>query len=257
MANMKRLIAVAVVVAGVAIPGFAQRGGGGHSGGGSAGHSVGGASRGSSFAGHTSPAFRGSVPAMGRVNFMGVPQVSSSRYAAARLTPSPGPVAGFPGRSPGSSDRRSGYRRAYTPVYGLGVSTGFNIWPGSLLDPGFYDGPGFYNAYSDSGYANPAPPAGDATQPEQVEQAEVAPPDAYRPPYAKPQLEPEPEAAVTLVFKDGRPAEQIHNYMLTRTTLYVQDEHRREIPIDDLDLAATQKINKDDGVDFQLPGASR
>jgi hypothetical protein len=45
--------------------------------------------------------------------------------------------------------------------------------------------------------------------------------------------------------------------MLTRTTLYVQDEHRREIPVDDLDLAATQKVNKGDGIDFQLPGAGR
>jgi hypothetical protein len=62
---------------------------------------------------------------------------------------------------------------------------------------------------------------------------------------------------VTLVFKDGSPTEEIHNYLLTRTTLYVQDEHRREIPVDDLDLGATQKINKSNGVDFQLPGSSR
>jgi hypothetical protein len=62
---------------------------------------------------------------------------------------------------------------------------------------------------------------------------------------------------VTLVFKDGRPTAEIHNYMLTRTTLYVQDEHRREIPVEDLDLEATQKINKSNGIDFQLPGAGR
>jgi hypothetical protein len=195
---------------------------------------------------------------MGRVNFMGAPRLSTSRYTAApRLSSAPGPMPGYSGRGSSSPDHRNGYRRPYIPVHGPGYLTGFSVWPGSLLDSGFYDGSGYYDTDGDSGYANPAPPAGYATQPEQVEQAEVAPPDAYRPAYAKPQLEPEPEAAVTLVFKDGRPAEQIHNYMLTRTTLYVQDEHRREIPIDDLDLAATQKINKDDGVDFQLPGASR
>ena len=44
--------------------------------------------------------------------------------------------------------------------------------------------------------------------------------------------------AVTLVFKDGRPSEQIHNYLLTRTTLYVQDQHRRDIALDQLDLSA-------------------
>ena len=45
--------------------------------------------------------------------------------------------------------------------------------------------------------------------------------------------------------------------MLTRTTLYVQDEHRQEIPVADLDLPATQKINQAAGVDFQLPGSAR
>jgi hypothetical protein len=65
----------------------------------------------------------------------------------------------------------------------------------------------------------------------------------------------EAENAVTLVFKDGRPSEEIHNYMLTRTTLYVQDEHRREISVDEIDLTATQKANKDAGVEFRLPGS--
>jgi hypothetical protein len=62
---------------------------------------------------------------------------------------------------------------------------------------------------------------------------------------------------VTLVFKDGRPAEHIHNYLLTRTTLYVQDGRRREIPVDELDLAATVKVNHEAGVDFQLSVAAR
>ena len=58
---------------------------------------------------------------------------------------------------------------------------------------------------------------------------------------------------MTLIFKDGRPTLQIHNYMLTRTTLYVQDQHLREIPVDQLDLVAMAKVNQDAGVDFQLP----
>jgi hypothetical protein len=64
---------------------------------------------------------------------------------------------------------------------------------------------------------------------------------------------PAPEEAVTLVFKDGRPAEQVHNYLLTRTTLYVQDQNRRSIPVDQLDLAATEKTNRDAGIDFAVP----
>jgi hypothetical protein len=61
------------------------------------------------------------------------------------------------------------------------------------------------------------------------------------------------EDAVTLVFKDGRPAEHIHNYAMTRTTLYVQDQHHREIAIADLDLAATVKANREAGVSFAVP----
>ncbi|MBW4037325.1 MAG: hypothetical protein HIU91_00365 [Acidobacteria bacterium] len=59
--------------------------------------------------------------------------------------------------------------------------------------------------------------------------------------------------AVTLVFKDGRPPETIHNYALTRTTLYVTDSKPREIAVDDLNLPATEKVNREAGVKFQLP----
>jgi len=59
------------------------------------------------------------------------------------------------------------------------------------------------------------------------------------------------EDTVTLIFKDGRPAEKIHNYILTGTTLYVN--HHADIPVDELDLAATMKVNRDAGVDFHLP----
>ena len=67
---------------------------------------------------------------------------------------------------------------------------------------------------------------------------------------------PEPEDAVTLIFKDGRPPLQIHNYMLSRTTLYVRDQHKQDIPVADLDLVATEKVNRDAGVDFKLPGVT-
>lgn len=69
--------------------------------------------------------------------------------------------------------------------------------------------------------------------------------------------QPLPQEAVTLVFKDGRPPEQIHNYLLTGTTLYVQDQHRRDIPLSQLDLVATAKVNHEAGVDFHLPGTPK
>ncbi len=74
---------------------------------------------------------------------------------------------------------------------------------------------------------------------------------------ARPAPWPLSEDAVTLIFKDGRPPEQIHNYVLTRTTLFVGDQRRRAIPTDQLDLVATARVNQEAGVDFQLPEAPR
>jgi hypothetical protein len=65
--------------------------------------------------------------------------------------------------------------------------------------------------------------------------------------------------AVTLVYKDGR-SEQIHNYLLSRTMLSVWDRDRdrryRNIPLEQLNLEATEKTNREAGIDFALPGAS-
>ncbi len=64
---------------------------------------------------------------------------------------------------------------------------------------------------------------------------------------------PQPAESVTIVFNDGRPPEKIHNYLLTPATLYVMDQHRCEIPVAELDLAATTKVNREAGIDFRLP----
>jgi hypothetical protein len=61
------------------------------------------------------------------------------------------------------------------------------------------------------------------------------------------------EAAVMVIFKDGRPPEQIHNYLVTARTLTVLDSQVREIPLDEVDIAATQSANRAVGVDFQVP----
>jgi hypothetical protein len=163
-------------------------------------------------------------------------------------------VAGYPDRRAGYPGHRPGgdrYRLAYVLTYGLGLPYGVALWPG-YWDSGYYDDSG----YTDSAYAAQPAPADYAPKPypaPPAEQAEAANP--YRPAYQRPLPVPEPENPVTLVFKDGRPSEQIHDYILTRTTLYVQDTHTREIPVTDLDLAATEKVNQAAGVDFQLPAS--
>jgi hypothetical protein len=110
--------------------------------------------------------------------------------------------------------------------------------------------------YDDSAASPNSAPAGpDGYDAESAPQAQLMPYPPYPPPsdLAYPSPVPQSEEAVTLVFKDSRPSEQIHNYILTRTTLYVRDQHPRDIPTDQLDLASTAKVNQAAGVDFQLP----
>jgi hypothetical protein len=247
---MWRLLAIAVMVVAGTVPALAQRGGGG-SHGGSTGHSSGFSVHSGGFSGHSSgfavrsaPSFRGSA-SMGRVGVPRPPQFANRSVAA------------YEYRRPINSTGYR-YRRPYLPFYGTALPYAYSS---TWLSPGCYDtlNCGYYD---DSSYGSQAvAPAVDdpASQyaPPPPQMADAAPPDLYRPPYREPQPEPQPESAVTLIFKDGRPSQQIHNYMLTRTTLYVQDEHRQEIPVADLDLPATQKINQAAGVDFQLPGSAR
>jgi len=162
------------------------------------------------------------------------------------------------------------YRRPYVPHYRAGVSYGV---------PGYgWASPYFLGYPDDFGYddSSDSQDNGAVKAPEGYE---AGPPDPYPNQYPGPYAGQSPdqqqplapyqpgpeiahpaqssEQAVTLIFKDGRPPEQIHNYLLTRTTLFVGDQHRRAIPTDELDLAATAKVNQDEGVDFQLPNATR
>jgi hypothetical protein len=121
-------------------------------------------------------------------------------------------------------------------------------------DSASYYGPIVAPDVNSDAYAQEPVPYANQGGAAEEQQAGATQPASFRPAYERPAPPPEPEEAVTLVFKDGRPPEQIHNYMLTRTTLYVQDEHRREIAVGDLDLAATEKANTDAGVAFRLPG---
>ena len=140
----------------------------------------------------------------------------------------------------------------YLPWWDWGYPFLWDNWD----DSGGYDAqPGNDAAQAYPEYA-PAPydPAPEPSQPQQP----AAPWPYSRPaPSESPAPPPAPEAPVTLVFKDGRPHEQIRNYLMTATTLSVLDQHRREIPVDQIDLAATVKLNRESGVDFNVPGGSR
>jgi hypothetical protein len=56
-----------------------------------------------------------------------------------------------------------------------------------------------------------------------------------------------------IVFRD-RHTEEIQNYAIVGQTFCILAEQRtRKIPLADLDIPATRKVNDDRGVDFQLP----
>lgn len=65
------------------------------------------------------------------------------------------------------------------------------------------------------------------------------------------------EPATALVFRDQH-VEEVHNYAIAGGTLWVLNDHQagKKIPLAQLDLDATVKMNDERGVDFQVPGPS-
>ncbi len=59
---------------------------------------------------------------------------------------------------------------------------------------------------------------------------------------------------VTLIFKDGRKPLTVQNYAMTQSKIFVRDQGaEQDVPIRDLDVAATMAANDRAGVDFALP----
>jgi hypothetical protein len=244
---MKRLATVVLIVVGVTLPICAQRSG---SHGGFSGHSSSGFHGG--FSSHSAPASHGGFRASAPNRYAGTPRSSGSiSQSAARGSQRFG-AGNSRGRAPYSGDRN--HRRPYRSPYGTGFPYGY---PGGLgVYPYGYPGIGYPDTTDsdDSQASSSAAPDESDAQP---------PSEPYQPPALEPwqpnSVLPHPtpaagsEEAVTLIFKDGRPPEQIHNYLLTRTTLYIDDSYHRVIPTSQLDLVATAKANQDAGVDFHLP----
>ncbi len=208
----------------------------------------------------------------------------SPRFGGYRAAPGERPnfvmrPPGLPYRGPRQPYRGGGFRRPYRGPY---IVNGFYGVPGyPFVSPyvfGDYDDIDTIDAADaqptqaqadDSGAYGPENGYdGEGSAQDQPMQPypnyAQAPPSPYRPSYQAQAAQPAAvvaapvrEEAVTLIFKDGRPPETIHNYVLTASTLYVGDEHRRAIPVDSLDLAATEKANQDAGVTFALPAGTR
>lgn len=302
---MKRVAAVAMLMAALLVPAVAQHG---------AAH---GAARG----GSGGPAFsapRSSAPHMGgfapRTGIGVRPSPGPVRFAPGSpggMRPSAPRGFGYPGSYPGAPLRfgshngpaaripynRLGADHAHGPGHDPGHGHGDGdhhhhhrgvYWGGSVYPyyPWFYTGP-IFTGYVDPwlfgphdyygyGYGDdvPAPYRDYGMQDSQPYPAEYyqgnpalpAQDSASRQPYAGQPSEAEtpavvsaaspsalPERPVTLIFNDGRPPVQIHNYLITASTLTVLDAQYREIPLDKINVAATQQANRSAGVDFRVP----
>jgi len=93
---------------------------------------------------------------------------------------------------------------------------------------------------------------------EQQRMREQGDPDVYArstpPPHRPEQTDPAP--ATVLVFRDQH-KEEIQNYAIVGQTLWnFSPQHTEKIPLSNLDLPATTKVNDDRGVSFHLPGAN-
>jgi hypothetical protein len=98
----------------------------------------------------------------------------------------------------------------------------------------------------------PAPIAKHAHEPEVRKEAPDPPDDPPPTPAVVPVAN---QPSTILVFKDGH-KQEVSNYAIVGVNLFdLTPGHRLKIALADVDVAATQKANEDQGVDFTLPAA--
>jgi len=190
---------------------------------------------------------------------------------------------GYPGRDPHRGpyrghdhDRRyhgrgsRGYYPGYVYSYPYVVDPGFYDWGAtdySENEQGFNEGiPPDQNPDSENGPEPPNPAYGDVQYPQQP-QENSAPASAFagaqRQEYhfattAPSAPSPITSKPLTVIFKGNRAPEKMQNYMVTSSALTNLDsENFEKIPLDQIDIAATQQANRSRGIDFQVPVASR
>ncbi|MGA7295202.1 MAG: hypothetical protein WBW53_07000 [Terriglobales bacterium] len=206
-----------------ALPAWAQRGGG-HGGG--SGHFAGGGAHFASggFAGHSAGGFRG-----GGFN------------RGSGITVRVGPGYG----------RRGFYgRRGIYPYYYpyLGYYP-YGYWDWYNLDNGSDD----QSSVSDVNSYYPPPYAGGGQLQSDLQTLNGKIDQLQQDIEARNQPKPQAEPTTALVFRDKH-VEEVRNYAIAGGTLWVlNDQAAKRIPLDELDLAATAKVNEDRGVDFQIP----
>ena len=158
----------------------------------------------------------------------------------------------YPQPRPGPRGRNGygRYENTYVAAYPYGSGAWLTPWELGYpdYDNGLFASDDASQAVGDSYVGAPQEPS-----PDDYADASAGYPDDTSP-YPPEVVQPRAEDAVTLIFKDGRPSQQIRNYMVTKTTLTVIDGHRlRELPVAELDVPATEAANRKMGVAFSIP----
>jgi hypothetical protein len=201
------------------------------------------------------------------------PEIRSMSANASRGWDRSGDRAGTQNRD---RDRNRGLWDARRRSFNSWYLTTFPWWLGYgdpyLIDPGFYDwNDADDSGYGDSGYGNSAYDQGNAAPyadygapypDEPPQQGELPPWDPQGQQAAAAwqtaPAAPAPEQPLTVFFKSGRAPVKIQNYIMTGKLLTDLDaRHYEQIPVDQIDVAETQRVNSAAGVEFQVPGASR
>jgi hypothetical protein len=294
-AGMKRFMTIAALFLGATLPIFAQHGGfhggfGGHSGGARVGSGFRGGFRPSApnqSLRMTPPNRAGNSPIGTRPGYAPTPGFRPAPVVQARVGGG-GDEGRDHHRPPYRSPYRSGfvYERpygavaSYYPIYPFGLGYYGDYGYDSSYDSGSNDSNGYGNGGYDNGQGY-APDQYNGFDPQAMSEQDqgqtrvyyqpqnpsenqgpdeypMNPDDRYQPFYGTPPPRPRVanQPAVTLIFKDHRPNQTIHNYMINGTTLTVWDGVPHEISLDDLDVEATKNANHQAGVDFILPGTS-
>jgi len=152
---------------------------------------------------------------------------------------------------------RSSFRRRLSYPYGLYYPyAGYYPWYGDGFDyqsdyQNQNDGQ-TADAYADSNYPGPYREDSGLQRDVQTLSGKIDRLQAEAEARNHPKTETEP--ATALVFRDQH-VEEVHNYAIAGGTLWVlNDQAAKKIPLAQLDIPATVKMNDDRGVDFQVPG---
>lgn len=220
----------------------------------------------------TSRQFRRPVPPA-RSGFR--PSYPGRGFDAARTQFRPGYANHYGGRS-NDRDRRREHRRPYNSFFGYGfpAAYAYPYYPYPfVIDPGFYDWGDSGDTSDNQGtYANPpysdSSAYGESPSYPEYGAAGDSPAENNNLPYppagrgipaqaATASVGPAAEEPITVIFKDGRQPEKMQNYMMSSSALTDLDrQHYQQIPLDQIDIAATEQANRAHGVLFQVPSVS-